>query len=65
MTIEQRIEKLKTRGIENEEFFLIFNGQWCVGYMFTPGLMPEMDVQVEFSHDTIHGALDQLENFVK
>jgi len=65
MDLTQRIEKLKTRGIDNEEFFLIYNGSWCAGYMFTPGLNCEMDVQLEVTAETIDAALTELEQNLK
>lgn len=59
--IEQKLEYFKNKK-PGQEFFLIFDGEaWCAGYMNTPGIVPEMDVTLEVSGQTIDEALKALE----
>ncbi|MFA5423056.1 MAG: hypothetical protein WC374_04295 [Phycisphaerae bacterium] len=44
----------------DEEFFLIWSGCWCAGYMKTPGSIPTMDVSTEVIGETIEEALTNL-----
>lgn len=58
-TIEEKLEFLKDKK-DDEEFFLIWNGTWCAGYMNTPGIVPEMDISIEVTGDTIGESLTAL-----
>lgn len=59
MTLEQKLESLKDKR-EGEEFFLIWNGSWCAGYMTTDGIAAEMNISVEVMGNTIGEALELL-----
>ena len=52
-TIEQKLDDLKGM-VSGEEFFLIWSGEiWCAGYMITPGAIPEMDVSIEVTDESV------------
>lgn len=59
MALGEKLEFLKDQNSE-DEFFLIWNGAWCAGYMKTPGVVPEMDVSMEVFGDSIDEAISAL-----
>lgn len=48
-----------------EEFFLIWNGRWCAGYMALSGITQEMNVSIEVCRKTALEALRVLRKRTK
>jgi hypothetical protein len=63
--MNEQLEHLKDKGKKGEEFFLIWAGKWCAGYMKTPGVVPEMDVRIEVFGNTIKETLINLSKKIR